>query len=1058
MARKARKDEDEEWSNSDSPEEEEKEGDEDEDEEENEQEGENEEDEGETPVAMIADEDRPRLAELIGITGTGRGAQKRLDRKYEEIYGAYHSIRISKKRNWRNAMLFECKFHEACYEGRIRMPGERGRGKRNRENENKWKGLLEYCWERDNDPDRAPTFAKCLHNHQNRMTTGRKLARIYGKIYADEEPTKVKGVDLERMLNEHANGIYTKKEIDAWLDTKLKEYKVALLEDKEPLGEESDIEDTPANRPSVRTVAPAQTGRRRSTRGKSRVQPDKPNASPPNKKRKSPPKSKNPAKNKKARKNKEPAGRGGTSAPEPAIESEESGPEPLEPEDVDQVPPLKTIEGNLRDPSTCMVLQIPNDFAKPSKYSFDEDPSEMNKVAVVQNGKVQLCLFHRLDAVVHYQWEYDDARKAAFDAACKGGFGFELLPNTRSYLGSKGKYNREITVLNYDEYLESPFPNVRFDPIRVAKRLLEVRAKCRKSNLLEMNQRNVWQVNFGFASAFCPDVTGCDVNQALPNPVILRPKYKGVLKNHSLVEAEAAVYLMRHLGELLDAMQDFTDTNLAANGGKPFNDRVRAECFADQFNRDTHSRKNRQAETLSINLQRMREAESETAKRQSKDNHDNSETVGSHVDKGNCERDGYNISSTFAIVFEMDSYIWRLTVILYARDSVAKFLDAELDLARPLVDEVKERVSTVNKGVRYESIKFYETFQEWTEKGAKPPVGSIISVGIAKKAKPPKDSIYIWSWVNTAELEPKYVADSLVTETVMTVWQMPSLPTPRGYLSCMVWAFDLLDSKYTLSRRQALACHYIATTTDCPLKVVHVWKNIWLKRYESQCGLPSGEELLQLYLTDCVDLNIHPSLGGSGKFSRSTPLNYGVEDMTNRDTVDMDVAEACLDFVDKWLKTAEKGQLHTETIVEKMLASKATEPTYGIGAVGLLNWFNIAAFFGLLDRGCSRAFHGWINENSGYSRRIPTSITLNSKERVIRFLAEEIGYPGDLKVAEHVACKTYREKNTLDVFIEQADHYDMRLENNGEFHFWRQKWGQSSWRRYEPRPKEEEEE
>src|SRR6056300_163102 len=129
MARKERKDEDEEWSKYDRPEKEE--------------EGENEEDEGETPVAMIADEDRPRLAELIGITGTGRGAQKRLDRKYEEIYGAYHSIRISKKRNWRNAMLFECKFHEACYEGRIRMPGERGRGKLNREAENKWKGLLE---------------------------------------------------------------------------------------------------------------------------------------------------------------------------------------------------------------------------------------------------------------------------------------------------------------------------------------------------------------------------------------------------------------------------------------------------------------------------------------------------------------------------------------------------------------------------------------------------------------------------------------------------------------------------------------------------------------------------------------------------------------------------------------------------------------------------------------------------------------------------------------------------------------------------------------------------
>jgi len=400
-----------------------------------------------------------------------------------------------------------------------------------------------------------------------------------------------------------------------------------------------------------------------------------------------------------------------------------------------------------------------------------------------------------------------------------------LLPKENSVINIDN-CNQEVTVLNYGtpEYDKSSFPGMMFDA-EGAVRLLQYFVNSEESTqLLDLNkERNVYQFNFGFAPPFSPDNNRqYSNNTVLPKPVMLGLKI-------TLKPAEKAASLVLHkiLGVVHDHMQMFIDQNL--NGsyicsnlnhkeGRPMNDEKRNKEFCDELNKFTGSQVSR-GEAFSLNLQYLGPTEDSLA---CGNNHNVEQEedksaflLAGHVDRSNCSMPGYNIVCTFKCFLEVDGGKFCLTEILYTRSSCSSLMKKEFGYAKYIYENVEEYQVFTLKNLRYEQISLHNIFK----RGVTPQVGEVVFLALVPNTEKGEKS-YPFHWVARAK-KP-------ANGTYFRVWLVPSLVTPRGWISCFIHAYREILQVCPLTHRQSLAFLYIFCFSECQVKPWYVLTRIWL--------------------------------------------------------------------------------------------------------------------------------------------------------------------------------------------------------------------------------------
>jgi len=700
---------------------------------------------------------------------------------------------------------------------------------------------------------------------------------------------------------------------------------------------------------------------------------------------------------------------------------------------------------------TAIVVQKPQQMTNPCKVPFFEETSAesslCNNIYVIENSPCQLLIYHNLDKCLHYGTKsYDDTIEEAFQFSKKKRVGLNLLFRDKNYTNNEENWNKEITALNHGtaEYNISNFPSMNFDAEGIVRLLIFVLDDERNTELMKINEeRKVAQFNFGYAASHCPDVHRCDPSDT----VLLPPKILGMHAKLTKVEEEASKEIHENVGELCDCMQDSIHSNLSSNNGKPMNDPDRNNMFAAEINKKTGARISC-GEAYSLNFQYLGEL-NENASNNEKTNMQRHKRITGgkldpHLDRHNCSEPGYNIVCTFKCFLVVDGGKYCLTLIMYTRASCAEMLRKERSFAEPSYQIVKEYERTVLKGAVYSEMNLSKMFEGTQVHQA----GKLTTVELLGTKN--KKAIYPMSFQELCTCPQEL---SGIKKNVFCLYVIPSMITPRGWLSSLINSYRILWEKCQIERRQALAFLYIFCSCDSQIKVHFVLNTLW-QIEKDKIQKMDGEDLLQKYEKDCISNGFHPTQGGYRP--RLQPLPWALTDRK--------LCTGVLDIFDRYLKRAEiwsEKECSTLSIVQEMIQeNQSGTVSFGLGPVVLVNFFNIAAFLGLLSTtfGLDRATKGWINDKTTYGHTIKNLGCDKPKEKVklLKHLAHKLGYPGDMKVAEHALCKSMRKQTAYDVFFHGQSLFDIRKGKHGVT-MWEQKWKSNAWVEMQiQKPKEKE--
>jgi len=683
---------------------------------------------------------------------------------------------------------------------------------------------------------------------------------------------------------------------------------------------------------------------------------------------------------------------------------------------------------NPEEVCSAIIVQQPKEMEEPCLVPFfnenDDVPTRCNNIYVIENSPCQVAIYHNLHTYYHFGMNsYSDAKRLANEFSDRKFVGISCKPKQCNYTNKNRNCNPEITVLNSGtkEYHESAFPNMNFDAERIVKLLIFILDDERNTKLLQKNDRNVAQFNFGYGPSHCSDVHQTDQSDT----ILLKPKILGSNQLYHPVEKCAADVLQGSAGILSDRMQDFINCNLNANGGTPFDDDDRFNEFAFNVNEKTGAKSCR-AEAFSINFQYLgEEFDNATTNPSSKKNVATplhkiraSGKLDGHLDKFNCSMAGYNIVCTFKCFLVVNGSKYCLTHILYSRRSCSVMLERERAYAEPIHDIIKNYENEVLMGATYPKFKLSEIFENSQVHDA----GKLVN--LAQIPNPDKKATHRFTF---REIQDNATDDDVLIAkqkgAYFRAYVIPSMVTPRGWISALVSAYRELWKEYPVTRRQALAFLYIFCCCDCQVKVHFVMTVIWppkIKKIEKM----SAESLLDLYHDDCLAHEFHPNAGGYG--SRMTPNRWV---LSTRDH-----CRGALDLLDKYLKLADENsekEYKTSCLIDDFVdENQRAKKSYGYGKIMLVNVFNISTFLGLLKTkaGVQRSFEGWINKKTAYEKKLE-EMGCGEPERqmqLLKHLARKIGYPGDMKIAEHALCKSMRVQQAVDLYFHSQSLFDIQ--------------------------------
>lgn len=428
-------------------------------------------------------------------------------------------------------------------------------------------------------------------------------------------------------------------------------------------------------------------------------------------------------------------------------------------------------------------------------------------------------------------------------------------------------------------------------------------------------------------------------------------------------------WLYESIGELGDVMQDFVDRDCAPTDERDlpvrdrtyFNDPARTAIAGCTFRNITGGRRLRfEAATISVTCLGPR--------RKFKKKH----MLKRHQDGPNDQRDGYDLTVIYYLVFELDGIVYRLAVIFYSRSSVGDAMFRDREWMEPAMDMLND----------YEHELPFSNYNDIT-----------------------------WDVLS----DEKAMTYGTCTDE-MLVRRTMSLANPDGYWSISIDTILKLIEDYSLddgdynNYRHILSLCYIAVIMNCQWVVAYVMRR-WrvggpseLKRDRKKKIL--CKNLLMEYKKECAKLGVDdPSLVGIGSDPRMGWSGVDVlRKFNHEEQLDaLDRFEDAVQFVNYEAKTFDEVHRH-------LYSKKSNYNVPSMGEIMGLQFLPICLYVGLIHTHNARliSFDGTVGAGSAFKHALDNWDCKSPEQRrsVLKRLAKlrkEYRF-----ITENVTCKACR--------------------------------------------------